>query len=248
MTLSTSFAVGVPVTHLGERKWRYSESPTLEYSVTPKTNVVATSQGSVTTLLHSTASKRPTHTRVRIGTHMAPLPSTNTADSCVKCCQTHFHLVAELFTMRQEAKNQRVLSRFKKQLSMVGPPLIEDSGPLLAMEVGVEHIFEVTAIPCESSGIVLTTNMPPAVQTKDLESGEFTGTISGPLAPRGKIFCTKEEKFRLEAVSGQKALRMGELGHIPEVNPFTTHVRVLSMRRRACEGFALTSTSKSKVH
>jgi DNA replication protein DnaC len=129
-----------------------------------------------------------------------------------------------------EAKDQPVLARFKTQPSKWDFLVLDELDFVPATKIGAELLFDVIATAYESSSIMVTTNLPFENWTEVLGSERLTGATFDWLTHRCTIIETKGERYRHQAVSGQKVLRIVGASYVPGANLTTNHVWLFSMR------------------
>jgi hypothetical protein len=117
-----------------------------------------------------------------------------------------------------EAKNQWALARFKAQFSTWDLPVIEDPDLVATIKVGVALLVAVAVTDCEHSSIIVMNRMPFENWTEVPDPKRLTGAAFARPAHRCRIIATEEGSYLLQAVSGQKALGMGDVRYVPEAN------------------------------
>jgi len=128
-------------------------------------------------------------------THLA------TALGIAACQQGHkvrFFRVTELITLLLEAREDKELTRFKRQLSRLDLLILDELGYVPATKAGAELLFDVIAMAYERLSLVVTTNLPFENWTEVLGSERLTGAALDRLTHRCHILETRGDSYRLQ--------------------------------------------------
>lgn len=128
-------------------------------------------------------------------THLA------TALGIAACQQGHkvrFHRVTELVTLLLEAREDKELTRFKRQLSRLDLLILDELGYVPATKAGAELLFDVIAMAYERLSVIVTTNLPFENWTEVLGSERLTGAALDRLTHRCHILETRGDSYRLQ--------------------------------------------------
>ncbi|MFO0224479.1 MAG: IS21-like element helper ATPase IstB [Planctomyces sp.] len=124
-----------------------------------------------------------------------------TAIGIAGCQQGHkvrFFRVTELITLLPEAREDKELTRMKRQLSRLDRLILDEHGYVPATKAGAELLFDVIAITCERVSIIVTTNLPFENWTEVLSSERLTGAALDRLTHGCHILETRGDSFRLQ--------------------------------------------------
>lgn len=128
-------------------------------------------------------------------THLA------TALGIAACQQGHkvrFLRVTELITLLLEAREDKELTRFKRQLSRLDLLILDELGYVPATKAGAELLFDVIAMAYERLSVIVTTNLPFENWTEVLGSERLTGAALDRLTHRCHILETRGDSYRLQ--------------------------------------------------
>lgn len=128
-------------------------------------------------------------------THLA------TALGIAACQQGHkvrFFRVTELITLLLEAREEKELTRLKRQLSRLDLLILDELGYVPASKAGAELLFDVIATAYERLSVIVTTNLPFESWTEVLGSERLTGAALDRLTHRCHILETRGESYRLQ--------------------------------------------------
>jgi DNA replication protein DnaC len=109
-----------------------------------------------------------------------------------------FYQVTELITQLMEAREDRDLSRLKKQLSRLDLLILDELGYVPASKIGSELLFDVISTAYERLSVIVTTNLPFENWTEVLGSERLTGATLDRLTHRCHILETAGESYRLQ--------------------------------------------------
>jgi DNA replication protein DnaC len=128
-------------------------------------------------------------------THLA------TAIGIVACQQGHkvrFIRVTELITLLLEAREEKELTRFKRQLSRLDPLIQHELGYVPATKAGAKLLFDAIAMTYERVSVIVTTNLPFENWTEVLGSERLTGAALDRLTHRCHILEIRGDSFGLQ--------------------------------------------------
>ena len=95
--------------------------------------------------------------------------------ACGQGKRVRFFQVTELITQLMEAREDRDLSRLKKQLSKLDLLILDELGYVPASKLGAELLFDVISTAYERLSLIVTTNLPFENWTEVLGSERLTG-------------------------------------------------------------------------
>jgi DNA replication protein DnaC len=131
------------------------------------------------------------------GTGKSHLATSLAMEACARGKRVRFYRVTELATQLMEAREERVLSRLKSQLSKVELLVLDELGYVPASKVGAELLFDVISTAYERSSVIVTTNLPFEEWKEVLGSERLTGATLDRLTHRCTIVETGKESYRL---------------------------------------------------
>jgi DNA replication protein DnaC len=134
-------------------------------------------------------------------THLA------TALGMAACQQGHkvrFFRVTELITLLLEAREEKELTRFKRQLARLDLLILDELGYVPASKAGAELLFDVIALSYERVSVIVTTNLPFENWTEVLGSERLTGAALDRLTHRCHILETRGDSYRLQQARGRR--------------------------------------------
>ena len=118
--------------------------------------------------------------------------------ACGQGKRVRFFQVTELITQLMEAREDRDLSRLKKQLSRLDLLILDELGYVPASKLGSELLFDVISTAYERLSVIVTTNLPFENWTEVLGSERLTGATLDRLTHRCHILETAGESYRLQ--------------------------------------------------
>ena len=118
--------------------------------------------------------------------------------ACGQGRRVRFCRVTELITQLMEAREDRELSRLKKQLSRLDLLVLDELGYVPASKLGAELLFDVIGTAYERMSLIVTTNLPFENWTEVLGSERLTGAALDRLTHRCHILETRGESYRLK--------------------------------------------------
>jgi DNA replication protein DnaC len=119
----------------------------------------------------------------------------------VACCEgfrVKFYTAAGLVTALMEARDERGLSRLKKQLSRKHLVIVDELGYVPFSKTGAELLFEFFAERYERGSVMVTTNLPFDQWTEVLGSERLTGALLDRLTHRVHILEMNGESYRFK--------------------------------------------------
>jgi len=118
--------------------------------------------------------------------------------ACGQGKRVRFYQVTELITQLMEAREDRDLSRLKKQLAKLDLLILDELGYVPASKLGSELLFDVISTAYERMSLIVTTNLPFENWTEVLGSERLTGATLDRLTHRCHILETAGESYRLQ--------------------------------------------------
>lgn len=118
--------------------------------------------------------------------------------ACAQGRKVRFFRVTELITQLLEAKEERLLLRYRQGLNKLDLLILDELGYVPASKAGAELLFDVIATAYERSSLIVTTNLPFENWTEVLGSERLTGAALDRLTHRCHILETKGESYRLQ--------------------------------------------------
>lgn len=118
--------------------------------------------------------------------------------ACQQGRKVRFHRVTELITLLLEAREDKELTRLKRQLSRLDLLILDELGYVPATKAGAELLFDVIALAYERQSVVVTTNLPFENWTEVLGSERLTGAALDRLTHRCHILETRGDSYRLQ--------------------------------------------------
>lgn len=121
----------------------------------------------------------------------------------IKACQmgkkVRFFRVSDLITQLLEAREDKLLLRMKKSLSLLDVLVLDELGYVPASKAGSELFFDVVAQAYERTSVIVTTNLPFEQWPEILGSARLTGAVLDRLTHRCHILKATGESYRLRA-------------------------------------------------
>lgn len=127
--------------------------------------------------------------------------------ACGQGRKVRFIRVTELITQLLEAREERLLLRFRKQLSKLDLLILDELGYVPASKVGSELLFDVISTAYERQSLIVTTNLPFENWTEVLSSERLTGATLDRLTHRCHILEASGESYRLRDARRRKRPR-----------------------------------------
>jgi len=135
--------------------------------------------------------------------------------ACHEGHRVKFFTAAGLVTALMEARDEKALIRFKKQLARKDLILVDEFGYVPFSKTGAELLFEFFAERYERGSVIVTTNLPFDQWTEVLGSERLTGALLDRLTHRVHILEINGESYRFkDSVRrlGKKASRQNATG------------------------------------
>ena len=124
--------------------------------------------------------------------------------ACALGKRVRFFRVTEIITQLMEAREERDLLRFRKQLSKLDLLILDELGYVPASKVGSELLFDVISTAYERQSLIVTTNLPFENWTEVLSSERLTGATLDRLTHRCHILEASGESYRLQDAKRRK--------------------------------------------
>ena len=124
--------------------------------------------------------------------------------ACALGKRVRFFRVTEIITQLMEAREERDLLRFRKQLSKLDLLILDELGYVPASKVGSELLFDVISTAYERQSLIVTTNLPCENWTEVLSSERLTGATLDRLTHRCHILEASGESYRLQDAKRRK--------------------------------------------
>jgi DNA replication protein DnaC len=118
--------------------------------------------------------------------------------ACLQGKRVRFFRVTELITQLLEARDERLLLRFRSQLAKQHLIILDELGYVPASKVGAELLFDIISTAYERQSLVITTNLPFENWTEVLGSERLTGAALDRLTHRCHILEMTGESYRLK--------------------------------------------------
>ena len=118
--------------------------------------------------------------------------------ACEQGKRVRFYQVTELITQLLEAREERDLSRMKRQLGKLDLLILDELGYVPASKIGSELLFDVISTAYERQSVIVTTNLPFENWTEVLGSERLTGATLDRLTHRCHILELGGESYRLQ--------------------------------------------------
>jgi len=117
--------------------------------------------------------------------------------ACGQGKRVRFIRVTELITLLLEAREDRELTRLKKQFAKLDLLILDELGYVPASKVGSELLFDIISTAYERMSLLVTTNLPFENWTEVLGSERLTGATLDRLTHRCHILEASGESYRL---------------------------------------------------
>ena len=132
------------------------------------------------------------------GTGKTHLATALAVAACGVGKRVRFWRVTELVTQLMEAREERVLARWKCQLGRLDLLVLDELGYVPASKLGAELLFEVISAAYERTSVIVTTNLPFERWVEVLGSERLTGAALDRLTHRCHIVEMNGESYRLK--------------------------------------------------
>jgi DNA replication protein DnaC len=116
--------------------------------------------------------------------------------ACHEGHKVRFFTAAGLVTALMEARDEKALHRFKKQLARKDLVVVDEFGYVPFSKTGAELLFEFFAERYERGSVIVTTNLPFDQWTEVLGSERLTGALLDRLTHRVHILEMNGESYR----------------------------------------------------
>lgn len=130
--------------------------------------------------------------------------------------RVRFFQVTELITQLMEAREDRELTRLKKQLSKLDLLILDELGYVPASKLGSELLFDVISTAYERLSVIVTTNLPFENWTEVLGSERLTGATLDRLTHRCHILETTGASYRLRDAQRRRTKRSSSTANSPK--------------------------------
>ncbi len=130
--------------------------------------------------------------------------------------RVRFFQVTELITQLMEAREDRELTRLKKQLSKLDLLILDELGYVPASKLGSELLFDVISTAYERLSVIVTTNLPFENWTEVLGSERLTGATLDRLTHRCHILETTGDSYRLRDAQRRRTKRSSSTANSPK--------------------------------
>ena len=131
------------------------------------------------------------------GTGKTHLATALAAAACGLGKRVRFWRVTELVTQLMEAREERILMRWKSQLGRLDLLVLDELGYVPTSKLGAELLFEVISTAYERTSLIVTTNLPFERWVEVLGSERLTGAVLDRLTHRCHILEMNGESYRL---------------------------------------------------
>ncbi len=118
--------------------------------------------------------------------------------ACQEGFKVRFFTAAGLVTALMEARDERSLGRFKKQLARQDLVIVDEFGYVPFSKTGAELFFEFFAERYERGSVLVTTNLPFEQWPEVLGSERLTGALLDRLTHRVHILEMNGESYRFK--------------------------------------------------
>ena len=149
------------------------------------------------------------------GTGKTHLATALAVAACGAGKKVRFWRVTELVTQLMEAREERVLTRWKGQLGRLDLLVLDELGYVPATKLGAELLFEVISLAYERTSVVVTTNLPFERWVEVLGSERLTGAALDRLTHRCHILEMNGESYRLKDAKRRRGNRSTPAAPVP---------------------------------
>lgn len=118
--------------------------------------------------------------------------------ACQEGLKVKFFTAASLVTALMEARDEKSLTKFKRQLSRKDLIIVDEFGYVPFSKTGSELLFEFFAERYERGSVLVTTNLPFDQWTEVLGSERLTGALLDRLTHRVHILEMNGESYRFK--------------------------------------------------
>lgn len=127
--------------------------------------------------------------------------------ACQKGYRVRFTTAASLVHELMEAKDEKRLMRYQKQMAMHELLIVDELGFVPLSKTGAELLFEVFSQRYERTSTMVTSNLPFSEWTETLGSERLTGALLDRLTHHVHILEMNGESYRLKESKAQKSTR-----------------------------------------
>jgi len=127
--------------------------------------------------------------------------------ACQKAYRVRFTTVASLVHELTEAKDEKRLMRYQKQMATHELLIVDELGFVPLSKTGAELLFEVFSQCYERTSTMVTSNLPFSEWTETLGSERLTGALLDRLTHPVHILEMNGESYRLKESKAQKSTR-----------------------------------------
>lgn len=127
--------------------------------------------------------------------------------ACQKGYRVRFTTAASLVHELIEAKDEKQLLRYQKQMATHELLIVDELGFVPLSKTGAELLFEVFSQRYETTSTMVTSNLPFSEWTETLGSERLTGALLDRLTHHVHILEMNGESYRLKESKAQKSSR-----------------------------------------
>ena len=127
--------------------------------------------------------------------------------ACQKGYRVRFTTAASLVHELIEAKDEKRLLRYQKQMATLELLIVDELGFVPLSKTGAELLFEVFSQRYERTSTMVTSNLPFSEWTETLGSERLTGALLDRLTHHVHILEMNGESYRLKESKAQKSSR-----------------------------------------
>jgi DNA replication protein DnaC len=127
--------------------------------------------------------------------------------ACQKGYRVRFTTAASLVHELIEAKDEKRLLRYQKQMAIHELLIVDELGFVPLSKTGAELLFEVFSQRYERTSTMVTSNLPFSEWTETLGSERLTGALLDRLTHHVHILEMNGESYRLKESKAQKSTR-----------------------------------------
>lgn len=125
--------------------------------------------------------------------------------ACQKCLSVGFTTAAALVSEMMEARDERRLLRFQKQMAAYQLLIIDELGFVPLSKTGAELLFELISHRYERGATMITSNLPFDEWTETLGSERLTGALLDRITHHVSILEMNGDSYRLAQSRARKA-------------------------------------------
>jgi DNA replication protein DnaC len=139
------------------------------------------------------------------GTGKTHLATALGMEACGRGKKVRFWRTTELLTQLMEARDGRVLTKLKSQLSKLDLLILDELGYVPASKLGAELLFDVISTAYERTSMIVTTNLPFERWIEVLGCERLTGATLDRLTHRCHILEANGQSYRLKDAKKRQA-------------------------------------------